>query len=172
MFPECSFFKRATPGSSPGGLNWDFLRGSGGELHPGCGSGFDSSAPCASITLVSAEDSVPVQEAIRELMLAYRDVRNLARKHEATLARALKRLEPGEEVLVTFEAMPPGEPRKEAIDVLDALERARHTVRLAVIGDCLASGMTIGELGRRWGFSRQLAARYVKEIRDQSDPDR
>jgi len=115
---------------------------------------------------MSADDSVPLQEAIRELIQAYRDVRSVARKHETTLARALRRLERGDGVLATFEAMPPQEPRKESLEVLDALEQARHRVRLATMEACLSAGMSIGEFSRRWGFSRQLAARYAKEVRD------
>lgn len=49
---------------------------------------------------------------------------------------------------------------------LDELERARHRVRTAVFALGLAEGMTIGELGRLYGFSRQLAARVAKEARE------
>jgi hypothetical protein len=115
---------------------------------------------------MSDQHSVALQESIRELIQAYRDVRSVARKHEATLGRALRRLEKGAGVLATFAAMPPEEPRKESLEVLTALEQARHRVRLATMEACLAAGMSIGEFSRRWGFSRQLAARYAKEIRD------
>lgn len=82
---------------------------------------------------MSAEDSVALQEAIRELIQAYRDVRSVARRHEATLARALRRLERGDGVPATLAAMPPEEPRRESIEVLNALELARHRVRLATM---------------------------------------
>ena len=49
---------------------------------------------------------------------------------------------------------------------LDELERARHRVRKAVFALGLSEGMTIGDLGRLYGFSRQLAARIAREIRD------
>ena len=48
---------------------------------------------------------------------------------------------------------------------LDVLERARHEVRTAVFALGLAEGMSIGELGRLYGFSRQLAARVAREAR-------
>ena len=48
---------------------------------------------------------------------------------------------------------------------LDELERARHRVRTAVFALGLSEGMTIGELGRLYGFSRQLAARVAAEVR-------
>ena len=49
---------------------------------------------------------------------------------------------------------------------LAELERARHRVRTAVFALGLAEGMTIGELGRLYGFSKQLAARVAAEVRD------
>ncbi|HTU38263.1 MAG TPA: hypothetical protein VMF35_09605 [Acidimicrobiales bacterium] len=49
---------------------------------------------------------------------------------------------------------------------LGELERARHRVRTAVFALGLAEGMTIGELGRLYGFSRQLAARIAAEVRE------
>lgn len=48
---------------------------------------------------------------------------------------------------------------------LDELERARHRVRTAVFALGLSEGMTIGQLGRLYGFSRQLAARIAAEVR-------
>ena len=49
---------------------------------------------------------------------------------------------------------------------LDALERARHRVRQGVFALGLSEGMTIGDLGRLYGFSRQLAARIAREVRE------
>jgi hypothetical protein len=49
---------------------------------------------------------------------------------------------------------------------LDELERARHRVRQAVFALGLSEGMTIGDLGRLYGFSRQLAARIAREVRE------
>lgn len=49
---------------------------------------------------------------------------------------------------------------------LDTLERARHRVRTGVFALGLSEGMSIGELSRLYGFSRQLAARVAKEVRE------
>ena len=49
---------------------------------------------------------------------------------------------------------------------LAELERIRHRVRTAVFALGLSEGMTIGELGRLYGFSRQLAARVAREVRE------
>ena len=61
--------------------------------------------------------------------------------------------------------MAPEVPRRESVDALNGLEQARHRLRLAAMAGCLAAGMSIGELARQWGFSRQLAARYASEVR-------
>ena len=52
---------------------------------------------------------------------------------------------------------------------LAELERVRHRVRTAVFALGLSEGMTIGELGRLYGFSRQLAARVAREVREADD---
>ena len=49
---------------------------------------------------------------------------------------------------------------------LDELERARHRVRQSVFALGLSEGMSIGDLGRLYGFSRQLAARIAREVRE------
>jgi hypothetical protein len=49
---------------------------------------------------------------------------------------------------------------------LKNLERKRHQSRTAVFAVGLAEGVSIGELGRLYGFSRQLAQRFAKEARD------
>ena len=57
-------------------------------------------------------------------------------------------------------------PWSEVARQLDELERARHRVRQAVFAVGLSEGMTIGDLGRLYGFSRQLAARIAREVRE------
>jgi hypothetical protein len=50
---------------------------------------------------------------------------------------------------------------------LDELEGARRRVRSAVFALGLSEGMTISDLGRLYGFSRQLAARIAREVREE-----
>ena len=45
------------------------------------------------------------------------------------------------------------------------LERVRHRSRLSIIAAEVKEGSSITEVGRQWGFSRQMAQRYVKEAR-------
>jgi hypothetical protein len=50
-------------------------------------------------------------------------------------------------------------------DALNAVELVRHEMRLKIFQIGLDEGMTIGDLGRAFGFSRQLASRIAKEAR-------
>jgi hypothetical protein len=50
-----------------------------------------------------------------------------------------------------------------ANDALEAFERNRHVDRPAVPVAAVREGMSIGDLSRAWAFSRQLAARTVRE---------
>ena len=51
---------------------------------------------------------------------------------------------------------------------LEELKYTRHRSRLSMIAADIEEGSSIGDVGRHWGFSRQLAQRYVKEARTES----
>ena len=55
--------------------------------------------------------------------------------------------------------------------LLAEFEHRRHEMRMAFIGPSLDEGMSIGEIGRSLGVSRQLAARLAKEAHGGSPPD-
>ena len=44
-------------------------------------------------------------------------------------------------------------------------ETARHNMRLAVFQILVSEQMSIGEISRRWGISRQLASRLLRDAR-------
>ncbi|HEX4434925.1 MAG TPA: hypothetical protein VH012_08840 [Acidimicrobiales bacterium] len=58
-------------------------------------------------------------------------------------------------------------PWSEVARQLEELETVRRRVRKAVFALGLSEGMTIGDLGRLYGFSRQLAARIARELREE-----
>ena len=62
----------------------------------------------------------------------------------------------------------PSQLRKNANTLLAEFEDCRHAMRLAFIGPSITEGMTISQIGRDLGVSRQLAARLAKEARDAS----
>ena len=81
--------------------------------------------------------------------------------------KSRSQLENGSSVREVFSAIPTGYLRQSLTDAMAEVESARHKVRRLTFARGLAEGMTIGELARMWGISRQLAARYVKEARSQ-----
>ncbi|MGA3149182.1 MAG: hypothetical protein ABSF33_17160 [Acidimicrobiales bacterium] len=101
--------------------------------------------------------------AMQELIDANMAAREVMRRNEERLRRAMKNLEHGFDVQSAIQMARPGAPRQSTNDVLDSYEAARHKLRRVMIGELLAAGMSIGEIGGHWGFSRQLASRYAKE---------
>jgi hypothetical protein len=87
------------------------------------------------------------------------------RTKEASYRQAIQCLEQGKAVSTALEAAGADQARVEMTRALDEFEQLRHRSRLSLITAGLDEGMTIGQFGRAWGFSRQLAARYVKEAR-------
>jgi hypothetical protein len=55
--------------------------------------------------------------------------------------------------------------RAEMTDALTRYEEARHRTRLAVTALVLSEGTGVAEVGRAFGFSRQLAGRYAAAAR-------
>jgi len=113
--------------------------------------------------MVESRDAV--EEGIRQLIDAIDVVRQTMRSNQLMLKRALKELEKGSDIASTLRSTRAADVREAANVALQALEAARHHSRLTVFAAGLEEGMTIGELARAWGFSRQLASRYAKEAR-------
>ncbi len=99
------------------------------------------------------------------LVEALAELRKVIRATETALKRAITRYESSTELRVALEAIRPSDSRNEVNTALEAVEKARHEARRAAFALGLEQGMTIGELGRSWGFSRQLASRYAKEAK-------
>lgn len=106
-----------------------------------------------------------VVESLRNLLEIDQDVRSRLRANEAVIRRAIKELEKGSTIAETMAVSNVGFGRHAVNEGLDALTLARHELRLAITVAGLKEGMTIGELGRAWGISRQLASRFAKEAR-------
>ncbi|MGH9207236.1 MAG: hypothetical protein ACRD1G_11845 [Acidimicrobiales bacterium] len=106
--------------------------------------------------------------AIEQLIEANKEMRRSLQANEVLLRRARKLLEQGAGLKDTFEKVAPSDPRLAITAALQKLVKARHQLRLTVFAVGLEEGMTIGELSRFWGFSRQLGARYAKESRANS----
>ena len=57
------------------------------------------------------------------------------------------------------------EDREDLNEALFQLDKARRESRIASFRSALDHGVSINELARLWGFSRQMASRYAKEAR-------
>ena len=58
-----------------------------------------------------------------------------------------------------------GSIRRSVSDAMNELEAARHRFRLALVAVAVDNGMNAGQVGEAFGFSCQLASRYLKEAR-------
>jgi hypothetical protein len=105
-------------------------------------------------------------QLIENLLQSLVELRKSTRATEATVRRGLKLVVSGADVATALRVVSPADTRQSINDALKAVEEARHRMRLHIFEIGIQEGLSIGELGRMFGFSRQLAARYAKEARD------
>lgn len=84
---------------------------------------------------------------------------------EAIYEQTILRLESDESVSGILKSVEACDARSALNVALADLERDRHTSRLSMIAAEIKEGSSISDVGRHWGFSRQMAQRYVKEAR-------
>ena len=118
--------------------------------------------------MVSSQDEVV--NAIEELIAAIAMARAEMRRAERSLRGALQSIARGEAIESLIVLKPPAGKRQAFLDALEEVHRTRHMVRQKVFTHALAAGLSISEMARAWGISRQLASRYVKEGVARSDP--
>jgi hypothetical protein len=102
-------------------------------------------------------------EALDEFISALTVARTEMRRTEQFLRSVRQQVEDGETVESLIALMPPAKQRQTLADALDQLNRSRHKARQKIFALALERGLSVAELGRAWGFSRQLAARYISE---------
>ncbi len=106
--------------------------------------------------------------AAERLLAALAELRRCTLRTEESIRGALNQTQEGKELAAVVSALGPADLRKAMNDSLKGVEEARHEMRRLVFATALDQGTSIGELGRMFGFSRQLAARYAKEARLQA----
>lgn len=105
-----------------------------------------------------------------ELLLeATRQLRDSLRLSETIYRRTLKGLQRRSAITAAIRANRAGAARQELTAAFKEFEKQRHQTRLAIIAAQLAEGASIGEIGRSWEFSRQLASKYAREAKMKSD---
>lgn len=100
------------------------------------------------------------------LLEAEQELRRRLRGNEIALQKAIRGIRTGSSIASTLDSADAVSARLHVNEGLETLATARHELRLAVTAAGLDEGMSIGDLGRAWGISRQLASRLAKEARD------
>jgi len=108
------------------------------------------------------------REGVERMLQSSAELRTTLRAAETTLRRALKKMEGGSDLATAVFSTEPTTTRSTITEAIEAAESARHQMRVLIFAAGLEQGMSIGELGRLFGFSRQLAARYAKEARGET----
>ena len=102
---------------------------------------------------------------MEEVADALKDAQRALRAAEVGSRKALRSKTGGVPTAAVLRAAPVAGYRPDVDDALTRLERARHQIVVTTFRVALEDGMTIGELSRNYGFSRQLGSRYAKEAR-------
>ncbi len=103
---------------------------------------------------------------VENLNLALENLRQSTRFVEKAARRSIRLLEQGADATTALTAAVPAETRSVMNDALKQVEEARHEIRLFVFAVSLDQGVSVAELARQYGFSRQLAARYARDARE------
>jgi hypothetical protein len=112
-----------------------------------------------------AEPNAETVRLVERLLDALAELRTATSSAESDVRKGLEVALGGSDVATALVACNPAGTRQAMNDALDAVESARHDMRLTIFRIGLDEGMSIGDLGRAFGFSRQLASRMAKEAR-------
>ena len=110
-----------------------------------------------------------VATAIHDLEEAGARLATTIQESHAGLHESLALLDAGTSLAEILEVMGTAERRLQMTVEMGTFEEARHRLRLAVTDAGLEEGMTIAAVGRAFGVSRQLAAKFAKELRDEDE---
>jgi hypothetical protein len=114
-----------------------------------------------------ADNDERMLQCTERLIEAMEQLRLALEKREGDLRAARARYDSGNNFSGSLRAANIAEEREELNDALFQLEQRRRESRLAVFRSALDHGVSINELARMWGFSRQMASRYAKEAREE-----
>jgi hypothetical protein len=86
--------------------------------------------------------------------------------HEEVCRRVVAGIEQGDPVACLLEDVRADSWRSMLTEAVKGFEVARHRVRLVLVAMAIEEGMSITDVARSWGVSRQLASRWVQESAD------
>jgi hypothetical protein len=113
------------------------------------------------------------KEAIRSVervIEAMQALRVVLEKREGALRRAISVQKPALDYAEAVKDAHLPEEQEDLREALFVLEQRRRESRIASFRSALDHGVSISELSRIWGFSRQMASRYAKEARGEAEP--
>ena len=85
------------------------------------------------------------------------------RRYERALERVSRQVERDVPLHEVMGQIGVGELRAELVERLTRFVEARHRMRVACFRMSLTEGLSIGDIARLWGISRQLASRLINE---------
>ena len=100
---------------------------------------------------------------IEELISATAMLRAELNTHEAVCYQLLDEVRVDHELTGVLPAIHADTWRSAVTDAIRGFEAARHRVRLLLVAIEVREGLSIGEVAKSWGVSRQLASRWVQE---------
>jgi hypothetical protein len=106
--------------------------------------------------------------AIHSVELVIEAMENLQvvlRRRVESLRRSIEFEEPAADYEKAVKDSHMTEEREDLQEALTVLEQRRRESRVAAFRSALDHGVSISDLARIWGFSRQMASRYAKEAR-------
>jgi hypothetical protein len=110
---------------------------------------------------MSSKDEVVV--AVEELVTAVAVARVALRKSENSLRHFLKCVAEGENVESVTRHTPAAPKLAACREAMEEVNRTRHLARQKVFAHLSERGVSISEMARAWGVSRQLASRCLNE---------
>jgi hypothetical protein len=90
-------------------------------------------------------------------------LRSALRRYERALERVCRQVERDVPLHEVMGQIGVGDLRADLVERLTRFEEARHRMRVACFRMSLTEGLSIGDIARLWGISRQLASRLVNE---------
>jgi hypothetical protein len=99
-------------------------------------------------------------------------LRSGLRRYERVLERVCRQVERNVPLHEVMAQIGVSELRADLVERLTRFEEARHRMRVACFHMSLTEGLSIGDIARLWGISRQLASRLVHEAAEVTTPVR
>jgi hypothetical protein len=102
--------------------------------------------------------------SVQRVIDSLAEARSTFREVEVSFQRALRKAQRSGDVESALLTPQLAELRQSVNDAVDEVERQRREMRLKLFALAMTEDYTIGEVGRLFGFSRQLASKYAREL--------